>query len=137
MKNFLIIFAIILGLAGVGYAAYALSSSSSNPSLSPSTSSQAAMSNNTTVSPSTPSGSSGSIITKAQLAQNNGKNGASCWVAVSGTVYDVTGSRGWSNGVHTQSNGEAKCGEDETAIINQAPHGTDALSQLPVVGKLQ
>lgn len=68
------------------------------------------------------------------LAQFNGISGNSCYVAVDGVVYDITGADGWSNGVHTASGGRAKCGQDGSAVIGQSPHGKSAVTQYPVVG---
>jgi predicted heme/steroid binding protein len=71
-------------------------------------------------------------FTLAQLAKYNGMNGMPAYIAVSGVVYDVTNAKGWSNGSHQG----VSAGQDLTAAITQAPHGTSVLTGLPVVGKL-
>lgn len=93
-------------------------------------------SNNSTSSTNSSDGSSDSdkIITSDELAENNGKNGASCWVAVNGKVYDMTGVDGWEDGEHKASNGQTTCGQDETDSIGESPHGAGVLSNYPVVG---
>lgn len=135
MKNLLIGLGIIVFVALLGFGVYSLTATSSNttPATSPTNSSSVTPSAASQAQPST----SGKTISSSELAKNNGKNGANCWVAVSGTVYDVTGSRDWVNGEHIPSNGAAKCGLDETSVIGQSPHGTSVLSNLPVIGSLQ
>jgi len=53
------------------------------------------------------------------------------------SIYNVTGSKEWVNGEHVPSNGQAKCGRDESSSIGQSPHGTSVLAKLPVIGTLQ
>jgi predicted heme/steroid binding protein len=109
----------------------------SNSSTATDTSQQSAQdaTENTPATSSSPSATSASITT-SELAKNTGKNGADCWVAVNGKVYDVTGQKDWVNGSHTPSNGQAQCGQDESAVIGSSPHGSSVLSSLPVVGTL-
>jgi predicted heme/steroid binding protein len=71
-------------------------------------------------------------FTLAQLATYNGKNGQPAYIAVSVVVYDVTNAQGWSNGSHQG----VSAGQDITAALSQAPHGTSVLTGLKVVGKL-
>ncbi len=71
-------------------------------------------------------------FTLAELAAFNGKNGQPAYVAVDGTVYDVTNNKAWKNGQHQ---GYA-AGIDLTEAIKAAPHGADILKDVPVVGKL-
>jgi predicted heme/steroid binding protein len=78
--------------------------------------------------------SSDKVITSEELAENNGKNGASCWVAVNGKVYDMTGVDGWEDGEHKASDGQTTCGQDETDSIGESPHGAGVLSNYPVIG---
>lgn len=78
-----------------------------------------------------------SSISVSDLAKNNGLDGAKCWVAVNGVVYDASSNSQWRNGQHTPSRGQAKCGEDLTNVITRSPHGTDVLSNIPVIGNLQ
>lgn len=77
--------------------------------------------------------SSQKIFTLSELKKYNGQNGAPAYVAVDGTVYDVTNAKDWQNGTHHGFS----AGQDLTQAIKQSPHGTSVLSGLPVVGKLQ
>lgn len=125
----------ILGVIVVGgliFGIYTVSNNSTTTNTATEQSAQAEASNSPLTS-SSPS-ATGSTISKTELAKNNGKNGADCWVAVNGKVYDVTGQDEWANGSHTPSNGQAQCGQDESASIGSSPHGTSVLSSLPVVG---
>lgn len=72
-----------------------------------------------------------------QLFQADGKLGRACWVAVDRTVYDLSKSLNWENGLHTTSEGRAYCGSDMSTVIDSAPHGRKMLDQLPVIGRLQ
>lgn len=125
----------ILGVIVVGgliFGIYTVSNNSTTTNTATEQSTQAEASNSPLMS-SSPS-ATGSTISKTELAKNNGKNGADCWVAVNGKVYDVTGQDEWVNGSHSPSNGQAQCGQDESASIGSSPHGTSVLSSLPVVG---
>ena len=75
-------------------------------------------------------------ITLEELSVQNGKESKECWVAVSGTVYDLTGNTEWQNGVHVRSDGEATCGRDLTSVLGGSPHGSSVLSTVPQVGTL-
>ena len=81
-----------------------------------------------------PSSNPTSKISAGQLAQNNGKNGSDCWVALNGKVYNVSNSPQWKNGRHTPSDGQAFCGADMSKVIGESPHGTAVLKDLPVIG---
>ncbi len=73
-------------------------------------------------------------ITKEELAQHNGRDGAPSWVAYAGKVYDVSASFLWQQGRHQVSH---RAGEDLTAAFETAPHGPDLLlERFPVVGVL-
>lgn len=72
-------------------------------------------------------------FTLEELAEYNGKNGASAYVAVNGVVYDVTGIDAWKDGEHKSG---VVAGTDATEAIMQSPHGEQVLAELPVVGKL-
>jgi len=76
------------------------------------------------------------VITKETLAKNDGKNGNKCYVAIDGTVYLIEGKPLWATGTHEPSGGRATCGQDLSAVIDQAPHGRSKLNLLTVVGKL-
>ena len=69
-------------------------------------------------------------LTLAELAAYNGKDGNMAYIAVNGTIYDVTDE--WNNGQH---NG-VMAGTDASVAINGAPHGTDILGSLEIIGEL-
>lgn len=73
------------------------------------------------------------LFTLDELSTYDGKNGNLAYVAVDGVVYDVTDAPQWSTGSHEGLN----AGTDLTVVIGTAPHGTDVLENVPVVGKLQ
>jgi predicted heme/steroid binding protein len=77
------------------------------------------------------------VISLETLARNDGQNGNKCYVAVDGTVYQIEGYALWASGSHEPSGGRAKCGQDLSAVIDQAPHGRSKLNLLTVVGKLE
>lgn len=113
--------------------------SSSSTTSSSSSSSTTSSSSDTATDTATASGTdaaSGDEVTAAQLAEKTGKDGADCWVAVDGTVYDATNNDKWKDGVHTVSKGKATCGVDLTEVLKEAPHGMDEVQELPVVGNL-
>ncbi|WP_295731948.1 cytochrome b5 domain-containing protein [uncultured Limosilactobacillus sp.] len=73
------------------------------------------------------------IFTKGELATFNGKNGQPAYVAINGTVYDVSGKAAWQNGKHHGN----VAGQDLTeTLFNKSPHKDQVLKGLPVVGKL-
>ncbi len=72
-------------------------------------------------------------FTAAELAPFNGKNGARAYIAYQGKVYDVTDSPLWTDGDHL---GAHQAGMDLTAELDAAPHGTETLERVPVVGVL-
>lgn len=135
MKKILIPIVAIVALLAIGYGTYALTQSSNSTTTTDSSVPEPSTAVSAPPSATSPSTSS-TAITSAQLAKNNGKNGAKCWVAVNGTVYDVSNNKEWRNGEHTPSNGQAKCGRDETSSIGASPHGSSVLSSLPTVGTL-
>lgn len=71
-------------------------------------------------------------FTTQELAKFNGKDGNKAYVAVNGTVYDVTGIDAWAAGEHHGN----LAGKDLTEALKNAPHGEKVLANLPVVGKL-
>ena len=72
-------------------------------------------------------------FTLADLAQYNGDGGSTAYIAVNGTVYDVTGVSDWSNGWHK---GMHLAGTDASAAFADSPHSLSFLSQLDIVGTL-
>ena len=73
-------------------------------------------------------------LTKKELAQYNGKDGAPAFIAYEGKVYDVSRSFLWQNGQHQVLH---TSGVDLTADLDQAPHGADLLQRVPMVGILE
>ncbi|WKB34794.1 cytochrome b5 domain-containing protein [Terrilactibacillus sp. S3-3] len=69
----------------------------------------------------------------AELKKYDGTNGKPAYIAVKGTVYNVSHSPDWHNGRHKG----ARAGEDLTAAVEHAPHGTAVLSSVPIVGHLK
>ena len=104
--------------------------------------SAATVSNNTTNSGSNTAG----VITLAQtstvttpqtwtldaLSKFNGMNGNPAYIAVNGTIYDVTNIGAWTNGVHHGIH----AGQDVSSFFASSPHSASLLNQLPIVGKI-
>lgn len=76
---------------------------------------------------------SGKKFTENSLRQYDGKEGRPTYVAVNGTVYDVTGSKRWRNGAHM---GAHIAGNNLTVKLENAPHEADVLARFPSVGTL-
>lgn len=74
-----------------------------------------------------------SDITIKELEKQNGKNGASSFVAVNGEVYDVSESPMWEQGDHM---GIHQAGCDLTAAIPDAPHGMEVFERVRKAGRL-
>ena len=73
------------------------------------------------------------VLTTAELAQYDGKNGNPAYIAVDGVIYDVTDVSFWAEGEH---NGFT-AGKDLTEeIMSESPHGPSKLEGVPIVGKL-
>ena len=76
-------------------------------------------------------------LTLEQLAEFDGQNGRSAYVAVNGVIYDVTNSRLWRGGEHDPAHGRAMAGQDLTEVLkHNDKHGIEALQKFPVVGNL-
>jgi predicted heme/steroid binding protein len=118
----------VIGIVVVGAGAYMMLSRGSTETTSVQSES---------ATQSTDQQSSGARITLAQVEQNDGKNGAKCWVIVDTTVYEISGFAQWVDGVHTSSGGVARCGKDQTDIIGDSPHGRSVLRLLKNVGTYQ
>lgn len=75
-------------------------------------------------------------LTLEELAKYNGQDGNPAYVAVDGTIYDVTDSPKWSKGKHRSVKG-VEAGNDLTEKIKSlSPHGTGILEDYSIVGKL-
>jgi predicted heme/steroid binding protein len=72
------------------------------------------------------------VYTKSQLALRNGQDKPQIWVALKGTIYDVTESRLWRNGKHY----EHWAGQDLTEELADAPHTDTVFEKFKVVGRL-
>ena len=73
-------------------------------------------------------------FTLADLANYNGKNDASAYIAIDGTVYDVTGIVGFEDGNHFG----VKPGTDATESFRQCHNGDrNILNKLRMVGVLR
>lgn len=70
------------------------------------------------------------LVTKAELAAANGKDGNPAYVAVFGVVYDVTDYEAWPEGEH---NG-LQAGTDASEGFLASPHALEFLADLPQVG---
>lgn len=70
-------------------------------------------------------------FTAEQLAEYNGQNGKSAYIAVEGVVYDVSDVPAWHNGRHHGN----LAGHDVSAAIKRSLHMEKVLDELPVVGK--
>ena len=75
-------------------------------------------------------------LTRKQLSDFDGQDGRPAYVAVNGTIYDLTQSRLWRGGVHAPSHGRARAGQDLSELIKESPHGDKHLKDFPVVGYL-
>ncbi|SHJ43044.1 Predicted heme/steroid binding protein [Malonomonas rubra DSM 5091] len=73
-------------------------------------------------------------MTKEELATFNGQNGQPTYVAVSGTIYDVSESKMWVDGNHVNAH---SAGQDLTDELKSAPHVRTVVERFPVVGKLE
>ena len=72
-------------------------------------------------------------MTLQELAQFDGMEGRKAYVAVNGTIYDLTESERWQNGNHE---GAHQAGVDLTEAIKKAPHVRSVIEKFPVVGKV-
>nr|WP_285874959.1 cytochrome b5 domain-containing protein [Halalkalibacter oceani] len=76
------------------------------------------------------------VFTLEELGEYDGQDGNDAYVAVDGVVYDVTNVEQWAGGEHAPAGGLV-AGDDYTEEIEKAPHGTDVLEDLPIVGTLE
>jgi predicted heme/steroid binding protein len=71
-------------------------------------------------------------LTITDLEMYDGQDGNSAYIAYEGMIYDVTDVAAWSGGNH---NG-VSAGQDITAEIMNAPHGTSPVEGLTAIGEL-
>lgn len=73
------------------------------------------------------------VFTLAELATYDGDGGTTAYIAVNGTVYDVTNVDEWENGWHK---GVHLAGTDATTAFAGSPHSASLLATLTIVGTL-
>ncbi|MDH3998165.1 MAG: hypothetical protein OET90_04935 [Desulfuromonadales bacterium] len=73
-------------------------------------------------------------MTPSELANYDGRDGRQAYIAVSGTIYDVSGSPRWENGLHPPNH---QAGQDLTEELATAPHVRAVVKRFPVVGTLE
>ena len=71
---------------------------------------------------------------KEELSKCDGKDGRPVYIAYKKHVYDVTDSFLWKGGKHQVLHEE---GKDLTHELENAPHGSDLLKRVPVIGVLE
>lgn len=72
-------------------------------------------------------------FTEEELELYDGRDGRPAYVAVDGTVYDVTPVMAWKGGAHHGN----RAGHDFSETILKSPHGKRTLTSLEVVGRLE
>ena len=72
-------------------------------------------------------------MTREELQQNDGRNGRPAYIAVNRTVYDVSDSPLWKDGLHAPDH---QAGRDLTEELLEAPHVRAVVERFPVVGQL-
>lgn len=72
------------------------------------------------------------LFTSEELSRYNGRDGNPAYVAVNGTVYDVTGNAAWGGATHFG----LAAGTDVTSQFASCHTGQPILSKLKVVGKM-
>jgi predicted heme/steroid binding protein len=73
-------------------------------------------------------------MTVTELASHDGQDGRRAYVAVNGSIYDVTDSPRWQNGLHPPNH---QAGQDLTEEVLKAPHVRAVIERFPVVGALE
>jgi membrane-associated progesterone receptor component len=80
----------------------------------------------------TPPHNSNRVFTRAELSGYNGKDGSPAYVAINGTVYDVTNNAGWAAATHFG----LTAGRDLTNEFSSCHAGQPILNRLRVVGTM-
>jgi len=73
-------------------------------------------------------------FTRESLAEFDGRDNATAYIAREGIVYDVSNSKLWKGGQHMNRH---HAGRDLTVDFSAAPHGPEVLERFPVIGTLQ
>jgi predicted heme/steroid binding protein len=71
-------------------------------------------------------------FTLKELEQYDGQDGRPAYVAIDGTVYDLSAVDAWHEGKHHGN----VAGHDLSQAILKSPHLKSVLPKLPIVGKL-
>jgi predicted heme/steroid binding protein len=72
-------------------------------------------------------------FTEAELSHYDGRDGRPAYIAYEGKVYDVSTSFQWRGGRHWVVH---RAGRDLTAELAAAPHDSDLLERVPLIGFL-
>ncbi len=75
----------------------------------------------------------GADLTSQELAYYDGKEGRPGYIAYEGTIYDVSRSGIWFEGVHFFRH---PAGADLTRFLKLAPHGEENILKMPKIGQL-
>jgi predicted heme/steroid binding protein len=73
-------------------------------------------------------------MTLTELASYDGRENRRAYIAVNGTIYDVTDSPRWENGLHPPDH---LAGKDLTEELAKAPHVRTVVERFPIVGTLE
>ncbi|KJR40743.1 cytochrome b5 [Candidatus Magnetoovum chiemensis] len=73
-------------------------------------------------------------LTLSELSAYNGKEGSPAYIAYDGKIYDVTNSKLWQSGAHMRKH---TAGNDLTDALKTAPHGSDKVFAMQLIGHLQ
>jgi predicted heme/steroid binding protein len=73
-------------------------------------------------------------MTNQELAGHDGRDGRPAYIAVNGTIYDVTASPLWSGGDHQ---GSHQAGRELGEELKNAPHVRSVIERFPVVGRIE
>jgi len=76
---------------------------------------------------------SGDEISPENLSGFDGQEGRPAYIAYEGTIYDVTNSRLWNEGLHLKRH---RAGFDLTDQLPLAPHGDEKIKNMPFIGNL-
>lgn len=68
-----------------------------------------------------------------EISRSDGKEGRPALVIVDGQVYDVSSSKRWAGGLHMRRH---QAGSDLSADLKAAPHGTEMLERVALIGRL-
>lgn len=73
-------------------------------------------------------------MTIEELANFDGREGRSAYIAVHNVIYDVSNSQLWKDGQHE---GIHQAGQDLTEELKSAPHVRTVVERFPVVGRIK